>query len=74
MSEYESWIEEWFFDYHDKVTLLDFLCRQHVLKNMSSDCLNEPMPIESSQPVTLEDGMFFFITNLSSFIYWNIKY
>ena len=61
MTEHESWIEEWFFDHRDDVTLLDFFCRDHVLQNTSAGCLNEPMPIESSQNLPLEsldsDGM-----------------
>ncbi|KAL5107358.1 Protein canopy 4 [Taenia crassiceps] len=47
--EHEDLIEEWFFDHHDETAIVDFLCRQHLLKNMPFDCLDEPMLIESSR-------------------------
>ncbi|KAH9280455.1 Protein canopy -like protein 4 [Echinococcus granulosus] len=47
--EYESLIEEWFFDHHDETSIVDYLCRQRLLKNMPLACLDEPMLVESSQ-------------------------
>ncbi|VDM26613.1 unnamed protein product [Hydatigera taeniaeformis] len=45
--EHESLIEEWFFEHHDETGIVDFLCRQRLLKDMPLDCLDEPMLVES---------------------------
>ncbi|VDK24824.1 unnamed protein product [Taenia asiatica] len=35
--EHENLIEEWFFDHHNETAIVDFLCRQHLLKNKPFD-------------------------------------
>lgn len=55
--EYESLIEEWFFDHHDETAIVDFICRQRLLKNMPLDCLDEPMLIESSQTESQSESL-----------------
>ncbi|CAL8102220.1 unnamed protein product [Calicophoron daubneyi] len=42
VAEYEEDIEEWFFNHQGSVNLMDYLCRDRVLANFSTDCLTEP--------------------------------
>ncbi|KAM3173067.1 hypothetical protein ACTXT7_013244 [Hymenolepis weldensis] len=55
VSEYGEAIEDWFFKHQDETSLLDYLCRNQVLKDLSSECLGEPMPSESTSTTENSD-------------------
>nr|CDS25413.1 ctg4a [Hymenolepis microstoma] len=55
VSEYAEEIESWFFKHQDDASLLDYLCRNLVLKDLSSECLDEPMPSEYTSTTERSD-------------------
>lgn len=44
VAEYEDAIEEWFFEFQNNVSLVDYLCRMRMLRNEPSGCLEELVP------------------------------